>query len=255
MVRTSSPLLLTLHLAAGRPGRPESRSGPPVRLGPGSAAAPRSASPSEDVGPASTPIGSGCTARTGFTASSPASMPSSSTSTGRSSWSPGRSRRRSSTWSPTRSASARRSRARAEYEETGSGVIVRGEGTEGLFVLTNNHVVAGAAPRPDRHLPERRPVVPPGADLARQQGRHRRAQARPRPTCPPPGWATATTRPVGSWVLAMGSPFGLTHSVSQGIISGRGRHEVDLENATASRTRTSSRPTPRSTRATRAGRW
>jgi serine protease Do len=27
----------------------------------------------------------------------------------------------------------------------------------------------------------------------------------------------------------MGSPFGLSHSVSQGIISGRGRHEVDLE--------------------------
>ncbi len=29
----------------------------------------------------------------------------------------------------------------------------------------------------------------------------------------------------------MGSPFGLNHSVSQGIISGRGRHEVDLERA------------------------
>ena len=33
----------------------------------------------------------------------------------------------------------------AEYEETGSGVIVRGEGSRSLFVLTNNHVVAGAA--------------------------------------------------------------------------------------------------------------
>ena len=33
-----------------------------------------------------------------------------------------------------------------EVEETGSGVIVRAEGRLGLFVLTNNHVVAGAAP-------------------------------------------------------------------------------------------------------------
>ena len=29
----------------------------------------------------------------------------------------------------------------------------------------------------------------------------------------------------------MGSPFGLNQSVSQGIIRGRGRHEVDLEKA------------------------
>ena len=34
---------------------------------------------------------------------------------------------------------------------------------------------------------------------------------------------------VGTWVLALGSPFGLTHSVSQGIISARGRHMDELQ--------------------------
>ncbi len=34
---------------------------------------------------------------------------------------------------------------------------------------------------------------------------------------------------VGSWVVAMGSPFGLMHSVSQGIISARGRHMDELQ--------------------------
>ena len=117
-----------------------------------------------------------------------------------------------------------------DFEETGSGVIVRGEGGKGLFVLTNNHVVAnataediqiylndGRALRPERFWSDSR------ADIAvLKLGRDDLPAAR---------LGDSDRIPIGAWVMAIGSPFGLTHSVSQGIISGRGRHEADLEKA------------------------
>ena len=37
---------------------------------------------------------------------------------------------------------------------------------------------------------------------------------------------------IGDFVLAVGSPFGLSHSVTFGIISARGRHDLELGDAT-----------------------
>ena len=117
-----------------------------------------------------------------------------------------------------------------EYEETGSGVIVRGDVVAGLFVLTNNHVVAGASPAQiDVFLNDGRSIHPTRvwtdsrADIA--------VLVLDRTDLPAARLGNSDDAPVGSWVLAMGSPFGLNHSVSQGIISGRGRHEDDLERA------------------------
>ncbi len=116
----------------------------------------------------------------------------------------------------------------AEYEETGSGVIVRGEGTKTLFVLTNNHVVANATPAQiDVFLSDGRSFHPvqiwldSKADVA--------VLKLARTDLPAARLGNSDDAAVGSWVMAMGSPFGLSHSVSQGIISGRGRHEQDLE--------------------------
>jgi serine protease Do len=115
-----------------------------------------------------------------------------------------------------------------EYEETGSGVIVRPEGTRGLFVLTNNHVVVGASiAQIDIFLSDGRSFHPSKiwldskADIAVLKVE--------RTDLPAARLGNSDDAAVGSWVLAMGSPFGLSHSVSQGIISGRGRHEQDLE--------------------------
>ena len=67
------------------------------------------------------------------------------------------------------------------------------------------------------------------ADLERRQGRHRRPQARPRRPARRPAGQQRRRGRSGRWVLALGSPFGLTHSVSQGIISARGRHMDELQ--------------------------
>ena len=117
-----------------------------------------------------------------------------------------------------------------EFEETGSGVIVRDDASQSLFVLTNNHVVAGASSDEVRiYLSDGRSIRPEGlwtdsrADIAVMKlGRGDLPAAR---------LGDSDRAPIGSWVMAIGSPFGLTHSVSQGIISGRGRHEPDLEKA------------------------
>ncbi len=66
------------------------------------------------------------------------------------------------------------------FEETGSGVIVRSERVHGLYILTNHHVVENTKPAKIQILPPRRPVAPAGPDLERREGRHRRPEARPR---------------------------------------------------------------------------
>jgi serine protease Do len=124
----------------------------------------------------------------------------------------------------------REDRKAHEFEETGSGVIVRAEGQPGLFVLTNNHVVAGASAEDVQiYLHDGRALRPEWlkadsrADIAViKLGRDDLPAAR---------LGDSDRVAVGTWVMAIGSPFGLTHSVSQGIISGRGRHEADLERA------------------------
>ncbi|GAC1463270.1 MAG: DegQ family serine endoprotease [Isosphaeraceae bacterium] len=114
------------------------------------------------------------------------------------------------------------------YEETGSGVIVRGDRLKTLFVLTNNHVVEGTtAAKITIFLHDGRAIHPvqvwldSKADIA--------VLSLNREDLPAARFGNSDNMNIGSWVLALGSPFGLTHSVSQGIISARGRHMDELQ--------------------------
>lgn len=97
----------------------------------------------------------------------------------------------------------------------GSGFVVSADG----YILTNNHVVDGAdkiiVNLNDAHEFEAKLVgTDPRSDLALLKIETANLQA-----------VTFSQGPVkvGEWVLAIGSPFGLDYSVSQGIVSAVGR--------------------------------
>ncbi len=109
-------------------------------------------------------------------------------------------------------------------EEAGSGVIV--QINDGFYVLTNRHVIRGAKLSGIRvQLSDRRVIHPSkvwsddATDVALLEIVADNLAA-----------IRISTRPVeiGDFVLAFGSPFGLNHSVTHGIISAKGRRDLRL---------------------------
>jgi serine protease DegS len=103
----------------------------------------------------------------------------------------------------------------------GSGVIVTPQG----HILTNNHVIENAEEievylRDGRQLSAKVVGADPETDLAVLQI----------PTTDVPSITFGTTFPlaVGDVVLAIGNPFGLGQTVSQGIISATGRNQLGV---------------------------
>ncbi|GAB4390565.1 MAG: DegQ family serine endoprotease [Thermodesulfovibrionales bacterium] len=104
---------------------------------------------------------------------------------------------------------------------TGSGVIVSPNG----YIITNNHVVAGAD-RIKVTLYDKRVFTgkvvgaDPKTDIAVVK-----ISASELPTAP---WGDSDRLRVGEFVLAIGNPFGLSHTVTLGIISAVGRANVGI---------------------------
>jgi len=114
---------------------------------------------------------------------------------------------------------------RKSVEEAGSGVIV--EYKEKTYVLTNRHVVKHAALDNIRIKLSTGQVIAPTrvwadaeTDIA--------IMAVECPQLVPARLGDSNKVDIGDFVLAVGSPFGLSHSVTYGIISAKGRRDLQL---------------------------
>jgi serine protease Do len=104
---------------------------------------------------------------------------------------------------------------------------MRSQTVKGLFVITNNHVVRGAEmPAIDVVLADGATVHPTKvyrdieSDIAIMQI--------PDGGQPTARWGDSNTVEIGHFVLAVGSPFGLSQSITMGIVSAKGRRDLSL---------------------------
>ena len=114
---------------------------------------------------------------------------------------------------------------RTTEDESGSGVIIEVDGR--IVVITNRHVVHGAdldaiVIRLDdgREVRPRRAWSDAGTDIAVLELAEDDLQVA--------RVAKDDTLQIGDTVLAIGSPFGLAHSVTLGIVSAKGRRDLEI---------------------------
>ncbi|MGB8226358.1 MAG: DegQ family serine endoprotease [Sedimentisphaerales bacterium] len=105
----------------------------------------------------------------------------------------------------------------------GSGFIITSDG----FILTNNHVVEGANKitvkfSDDKELQAKVIGTDPATDIAVIK-----VDANNLPTVQ---FGDSDKLKVGEWVIAIGNPFGLSHTVTAGIVSAKGRSNLNLAN-------------------------
>jgi serine protease Do len=119
-----------------------------------------------------------------------------------------------------------RGRSASSVEDAGSGTILEYRGKH--YILTNRHVVKSAASvRTIKiKLADGRTITPsavwsdPATDIA--------VLAVSAEGLVPARLGDSDQLEVGDFVLAVGSPFGLSHSVTFGIISAKGRRDLEL---------------------------
>jgi len=112
-------------------------------------------------------------------------------------------------------------RRRAQTQGLGTGFVIDKSG----IILTNNHVVREAQSvevklSDERTFPAKVVGTDPPTDIAVV-----RIEAKDLPAL---ALGDSDTIEVGDWVVAIGNPFGLSHTVSAGIVSAKGRTKEDV---------------------------
>jgi serine protease Do len=117
----------------------------------------------------------------------------------------------------------------SRLEESGSGVII--EWKDKFYVLTSRHVVRNAAPQAVRiRLADGRLTHP--TKILEDYDTDVGVLAISAPDLVAAQVGDSDRMEIGDFVLAVGSPFGLTNSVTFGIISAKGRRDLRLNDAT-----------------------
>jgi serine protease Do len=116
---------------------------------------------------------------------------------------------------------------RGRTEETGSGVLMRSPSYNGVFVVTNRHVVTQTPKQQVSIRLNDGRIVHPESVLEDQLT----DLAVMKVNVQPPGvaeWGDSDKLDIGHFVLAVGSPFGLSQSVTMGIVSAKSRRALSL---------------------------
>lgn len=115
--------------------------------------------------------------------------------------------------------------AHKSVEEAGSGVVIEREGK--FYVITNRHVIKYSSLSNVRiKLSDGRQLVPTKVWADRETDIA--ILAVPGTNLTPAIIGNSDKLDIGDFVLAVGSPFGLSHSVTYGIISAKGRRDLQL---------------------------
>lgn len=111
----------------------------------------------------------------------------------------------------------RRSPQQRQRPSLGSGFIIHASG----YIVTNNHVVEGASEiKVTLATKETFDATLIGRDPKTDLALIKAKSDKPFPTVP---FGNSDALEVGDWVLAIGNPFGLGHTVTSGIVSAKGR--------------------------------
>lgn len=110
-------------------------------------------------------------------------------------------------------------------EEAGSGVVI--ELKDSFYVLTNRHVIRDAQLHDIKIQMADGHVFPPTHVWA-DQDTDIAVMSISAPRLVPSRLGNSDKVEIGDFVLAVGSPFGLSHSVTYGIISAKGRRDLEL---------------------------